>query len=157
MATLLQKYSQILATMESQAAENAFPVEKLLEAQEIKFRITVLESCQFFCKTAPVTTNTNVLSYHYQVVGAYLRSMVQDHKFGIPATPELRQKRQTAESSLQQILQSCQKQFSSFQPTMPDLYKKNISILVNTVLPAWIQYRDTYIDIKKLLSGGNEK
>lgn len=157
MATLLQKYSQLMEMMEKQAAESAFPLQSLLEAQEIQYRIMVLKSCQFFCKTAPVTAKVDMLSYHYQVVDAFLRTMLTDHKFGVPSSPELKQKRQTAMESLQQVLQNGQKKFSSFRPATPELYKKNVSDLINTVLPAWIQYRDAYIDIKKLLSGGNEK
>ena len=88
------------------------------------------------------------LVYHYQIVDAYLCSLLSEHKVGFPANDELKAKRKAASDSLTQIVQNCRKSFSSFKPTSPELYKQSVNKLVNTVLPAWVQYRNTYINLK---------
>lgn len=54
------------------------PLDKVLVYQEILYRIDVLESCQLFVKTAPVTTDTKVLAYHYQMWDVYIYHMYLD-------------------------------------------------------------------------------
>jgi hypothetical protein len=148
MATLLQKYNQTKSAMLSQIAENSFPPDQLLVYQELSYRICVLETCQSFCKTAPVTLDTKVMSYHYRVADAYIQCMMTDHKFGQPADKDGKAKRETAAANLNNIVKDSRKRFSSFSPATQDQYKKSISDLMGTVLPAWMQYRNTYINIE---------
>lgn len=147
MATILNKYLQVRDSMQEKIKQGALPCDQILVYQEILYRISVLETCQAFCKTAPVTMDAKQLSYHYKIVDAYLTSLISDHKFGMPADEALKAKRKTASASLQEIIQSCRKSFSSFKPVTNDLYRTNISALVNTVLPVWVQYRDAYIQL----------
>ena len=148
MATILEQYLQLKSATGEQMASGTLPCDKVFTYQEILYRISVLESCQAFCKTAPITTDTKVLCYHYQIVDGYLCSLLSEHKVGFPANDELKAKRKAASDSLTQIVQNCRKSFSSFKPTSPELYKQSVNKLVNTVLPAWVQYRNTYINLK---------
>ena len=75
--------------------------------------------------------------------------MLTDHKFGQPADEKQKQVRETAANSLLQVVNNCRKQFSSFKPTTAELYKQSINTLITTVLPAWVQYRETYISLKE--------
>ena len=55
---------------------------------------------------------------------------------------------QTAEESLQKVVRENRRQFSSFKANTPEQYKGAICKLVNTFLPIWLQYRETYIHIQ---------
>ena len=82
MATILEQYLQLKSATGEQMASGTLPCDKVFTYQEILYRISVLESCQAFCKTAPITTDTKVLCYHYQIVDAYLCSLLSEHKVG---------------------------------------------------------------------------
>lgn len=149
MATILEQYLQLKSDTRDEMKSCTLPCAKLLTYQEILYRISVLETCQAFCKTAPVTDDTRFLGYHYQIVDAYFCSLLSEHKIGWPVYDQLlKEKRKAASDSLAQIVQNCRKNFSSFKPTSPELYKQSVTKLINTVLPAWIQYRETYISLK---------
>ena len=98
-----------------------------------------------FVKTAPVTTSIGMLGYHYQVVEAFFGNLVQERQIGMPADEHLRNQRGTALGNLQTVFKSFQKQFKSFQPDKPEAYRGAITKMINTILPAWLQYRYTYI------------
>lgn len=149
MATLLERYVQIKNSFAQKMAEGTLPVEKTLEYQETLYRINVLETCQLFCKTAPVTMDTKVLSLHYQLVEAVMYCMITDHKIGSQPSDELKVKRETAKNSLKQVIYGFQKQFSSFKPVTVELYSTSISNMIAAIIPAWIQYRDTYTNLKE--------
>lgn len=59
----------------------------------------------------------------------------------------VRKRGKTAFSALERVIQDTRKRFSSFVPGTQDQYKKSIIQLVNTILPVWLQYRNTYIEI----------
>lgn len=149
MATLLEKYINLQMEFAEKVTNGVLPLDKVLVYQEILYRIDVLESCQLFVKTAPVTTDTKVLAYHYQMWDAYIYHMLTDHRFGQPADEKRKKARETAANSLSQVVNSCRKQFSSFKPATAELYRQSINALITTVLPAWIQYRETYISLKE--------
>jgi hypothetical protein len=146
MATLLEQYLKKQADYNSQMAENSFPPDEAIVMQELNYRICILETFRSFCRTAPLTTDVKVLGYHYQLVNAYVRFLLNERKFG-PKTDEAGQKkRETAYVSLERVVQNGAKQFSSFTASSQDQYKKTISGMINTILPVWIQYRNTYIN-----------
>ena len=100
MATLLEKYTDLRTGLVEKVMNGVLPLDKVLVYQEILYRIDVLESCQLFVKTAPVTTDTKVLAYHYQMWDVYIYHMLTDHKFGQPADEKQKQVRETAANSL---------------------------------------------------------
>ena len=103
MATLLEKYTDLRTGLVEKVMNGVLPLDKVLVYQEILYRIDVLESCQLFVKTAPVTTDTKVLAYHYQMWDVYIYHMLTDHKFGQPADEKQKQVRETAANSLLQV------------------------------------------------------
>ena len=98
-----------------------------------------------FVKTAPVTSDMKVMSFHYQVVEALFTCLVQERQFGVPANDALKKQRDTALQNLQTVVNSFRKQFQSFKPATPEAYCAAVTKMVNTILPAWLQYRFTYI------------
>lgn len=147
MATILEQYREKQNNIRAQIAENSLPPEDLLVMQELNYRICVLETFQSFCKSAPVTTDTKVMGYHFQLVDAYVRFVLGERKFGPKTDSDGQKKRETAYTSFERVVQDGRKRFSSFKAGNQEQYKSAISTFVNTVLPMWMQYRNTYINI----------
>ncbi|MBQ7768082.1 MAG: hypothetical protein IJ403_04290 [Oscillospiraceae bacterium] len=145
MATTLEQYNQMKQQLTAKIADGTMTVDQLLGYQELLYRISVLESCMNFVKTAPVTNDMKVMSYHYQVVEALFTCLLQERQFGIPADDVVRKQRATALENLQTVVNSFRKQFQSFKPAAPEAYRAAVTKMVNTILPAWLQYRFTYI------------
>ena len=145
MATTLEQYNQMKQQLSAKITDGTMTGDQLLGYQELLYRISVLESCMNFVKTAPVTNDMKVMSFHYQVVEALFTCLIQERQFGVPANDALKKQRDTALSNLQTVVNSFRKQFQSFKPTNPESYRAAITKMVNTILPAWLQYRHTFI------------
>ena len=147
MATILDKYRERRSVIRSQISENSLPPEGLLEMQELNYRICVLETFQGFCKAAPITMDTQVMGYHFQLVDAYVRFILTERKFGPKTDAEGKKKQETALTSFEGIVRDGRKRFSSFAASTQEQYKSCISQYINTILPVWMQYRNTYNNI----------
>ena len=145
MATTLEQYYQTKQQLNAKIASGEMTMDQLLGYQELLYRISVLESCMNFVKTAPVTDDTKAMCFHYQVVEALAASLLTERQYGIPADEKLRNQRATAQGNLQTVVNSFRKQFQSFKPTNPESYRAAITKMINTILPAWLQYRQTFI------------
>ena len=147
MATILNQYLALQTNIYEKVAENSLPFDELLQPQELNHRIGVLETFQILAKTAPLSTDTKVLRQHYQIVDVCIRYLLMDHKFGPALDENGKKKRDTANKALEDIIRDNQKRFSSFKAETQDHYKRCIANCINTVLPMWLQFRDTYIKI----------
>ena len=147
MSNLLDQYLKKQQELSLQIKADSLPQESLIVFQELNYRICVLETFKTFCKTAPVTTDTNVMVYHYQIVDAYIRFLGAERKFGLKADAEGQAKRETAAAALERVIQDGRKRFASFKADTQDQYRDCIGSLISTVLPVWVQYRNTYINI----------
>ena len=145
MATTLEQYYQTKQQLTAKIENGSLTTDQLLGYQELLYRISVLESCMNFVKTAPVTTDLKAMSFHYQVVDALFTCLTMERQFGIPADEVLKKQRATALSNLQTVVNSFRKQFQSFKPATPEAYRAAVGKMINTILPAWLQYRYTYI------------
>lgn len=108
----------------------------------------VIDTFQIICKTAPVSNDGKTLAFHYQLVDSYIQLLLGERKFGSRADEAGMKRRQTAEESLLRVVRENRRQFSSFKVSTPDQYKGAVCKLVNTFLPIWLQYRETYIHIQ---------
>ena len=79
---------------------------------------------------------------------AYIQLLLGERKFGSRTDDAGMKRRQTAEESLQRVVKDNRKQFASFKASAPEQYKGAICKLVNTFLPIWMQYRETYTHIQ---------
>lgn len=145
MATTLEQYYQTKQQLNAKIAEGKFTNDQLLGYQELMYRISVLESCMMFLKTAPVSTDTSILGFHYKVVDALFTCMLQERQFGLPADEKVKKQRATALENLHLVINSFRRPFQSFAPNTPEVYRETISKMITTVLPVWLQYRYTYI------------
>lgn len=148
MATILTQLMQKQAEFKEQIAENSLPPDELLAVQEVNYRISVLETFQALVKTAPISSDIKVLVHHYNVFDVSLRYLLKDHKIGTLTDENGKKRRETAEKAVADIINANQKKFTSFIAETQDQYKKCISDCANTVLPMWLQFRDTYVQIK---------
>ena len=78
MATLLDRYRTKKEALSSQIAANSLPLEDNFVMQELNYRISVLETLQSFCKTSPVTIETKVIAFHFQLVDRYLHFLLDE-------------------------------------------------------------------------------
>ena len=147
MATILEQYIEKQERIRAKIAEGSLPPEELLVMQELYYRICVLETFQSFCKSAPVTMDTKVMGYHFQMVDAYVRFTITERRFGPKTDGEGQRRRQTALYSFECVVYDGRKRFSSFKAETQEQYKKSISQYIHTILPVWMQYRDTYINL----------
>lgn len=147
MATILDRYREKQNEIRSKVAENSLMLEELLTMQELNYRICVLETFQTFCKSAPITMDTKAMGYHFQMVNAYVKFVLNERRFGPKTDADGQKKRETALASFERVVQDGKKRFTSFSAGTNEQYKKSISQYVNTILPVWMQYRNTYINL----------
>lgn len=147
MATILDQYREKQNEIRSKVAENSLMLEELLTMQELNYRICVLETFQTFCKSAPITMDTKAMGYHFQMVNAYVKFVLNERRFGPKTDADGQKKRETALASFECVVQDGKKRFTSFSAGTNEQYKKSISQYVNTILPVWMQYRNTYINL----------
>ncbi|MPM14747.1 hypothetical protein SDC9_61111 [bioreactor metagenome] len=154
MATVLENYWSIRAEIESRMEKEPATATMVWWFGELAYRIGVLETCQMFCRSAPSSTDVKTLLGHYQMVDAYIQCMTQERRYGPNRGPDTQKERDAAQVNLERVVQDYRGRFSSFAPTAPDYYAKEIGRVVNTILPAWLQFRDAFIPIKKTKKGG---
>jgi hypothetical protein len=97
-----------------------------------------------------ITTDMRALCAHYLMLDAFVHHTAAERPFGKPADETEQKNRETAQNNLQKIIEAYKKRFSSFRPTTAELYGKEVGNLVQTVLVAWIQRRNCYVDISKI-------
>jgi len=150
MATMLETYQAQKGSFDN-SIQIALPgPEQIWRQQEVLYRIEVLETCQMFVKTAPNSVDVSLLVAHYQMVDAYVQNLTLERKYGVNSGDEMKKQRDTAYGSLNQVIEGYRKSFGSFSPgNDAGCYRKAIARVIQTVLPVWIQYRQTYTEIKK--------
>lgn len=147
MATILEQYYELGKKLQMSIDAKQFNNKDLPLVQELNYRIDVLKVFEIFCKTAPVTTNLAEIAYHYQMVNAHLCGLLTERRFG-PKKNEEGQKRQRASyDALESVITEGKKRFSSAKVNTSEQYKQDISQVIRTVLPAWVQYRNSFVEI----------
>ena len=101
MATWLNDYKAYKEALSHEFEGGAVAIGKVLQYQELLYRIDVLETCQMLCKTAPVTMDMKSLVAHYQLVDAYVQSLSKERRIGIPPDEKLKASRQTSAAALE--------------------------------------------------------
>jgi hypothetical protein len=150
MATMLESYIAQKNGFDAGVQVSMPGPGDILRQQELLYRVEVLEACQIFVKTAPRGADTNELCWHYQIVDAYLHNLALERRLGAAADERLLKQRDSAHGNLLRVIQDYRKRFGSFTPgSDSDAYQKAIKNVIQTVLPVWIQYRQTFTEIPK--------
>lgn len=143
--TMLEKYQVTFAEIAKQ--ESPMTLEQAWTFQELLYRIEVLQICQMFTVVAPVGNDMRAMLTHYQMVDGYFENLKCERRNGLAASEEEQKQRDTVHQNRCRIVNDYRKRFSSFTPGNPEQYKKEIGKAITTFLPAWIQTRNTYINI----------
>lgn len=143
--TMLEKYQLAFADITKQ--ESPMTHEQSWTFQELLYRMEVLQVCQMFTVVAPVGNDMRAMLTHYQMVDGYFENLKCERRNGLAASEDEQKQRDTAHQSLCRIVTDYRKRFGSFTPGSPDQYKNEIGKAITTFLPAWIQTRNTYIEI----------
>jgi len=147
--TLLERYWKIRMDFMDAHKESMPSPSQLWSLQEIMYRIEVLEVFQQFAIAAPLSADMNVLFTHYKVVDAYVENLKKERDFpSAPPESDIQKQRQTALNSFISVAADYRKRYASYNPQSPEQYSKDIGRTIATVLPAWVQYRNTINEIK---------
>ena len=149
--TMLEKLKTQRDILLSKLNEGAPTSKHLWLYQELLYRIEVFEVCQMFHRTAPCTTDTKILCGHYKMLDAYIHHLSLERQYGKPADDIQKQHRQAALGNLQRVIADYQKRFQSFRPTTAELYGTEIGKIIQNVLVVWIQHRNCYVDVNKIV------
>ncbi|MCL2343223.1 MAG: hypothetical protein FWC62_04915 [Firmicutes bacterium] len=109
-----------------------------------------------FHRSAPQTTDPKALCGHYRMMDAYIHHLSAERQYGKPADDIQKQNRQTALGNLQKVIADYQKRFASFRPTTAELYGTEVGAVIQSVLIVWVQHRNCYVDINRILEGGSK-
>lgn len=148
MATVLEQYQQKSEDYHSQISADSFPLDELMNLQEMNYRMCVLETFQSMLRVTPITTDLQVIVKHFQVVYFYMELLLKERKFGPKMDEAQKQKRDTALASLEAVVHDGKERFMSFTAPSVISYKQSIGKYCNAVLPMWMQYRETYISLQ---------
>ena len=149
--TIKQIYTELYETYHQQVEEGELPLKKLLEYQELKYRIFVLDTIQAFEMNIPLTEDKKDIQRHYYVVSKFIRSLLTEHKYGTKTDEAGVKVRETAEKALQKVVADGERRFKSLAIQFQQYYK-SICDYFQAVLIVWTQYRESYIKIE----GGNK-
>lgn len=150
MATMLENYTACKISFEGEMQTSMPGPAQIWQQQELLYRISVLEACQMFARTAPRSADAKDLHWHYQMLDAYFQNLSTERRYGLGANDEVQKRREAAYGNLLNVIADYRKRFGSFAPGGDtECYRKTIAGVIQTVLPVWIQYRQTYIEINK--------
>ena len=80
--TIMQLYTELYEEYQRQVEETELPLKKLLEYQELKYRIFVIDTFRSFERIIPLTDDKKEIQRHYYVVSKFIRSLLTEHKYG---------------------------------------------------------------------------
>jgi len=121
---------------------------QLWNYQELLYRIEVFEVFKQFKNAVPYSDDKNVLLPHYKLINYFIENLKTDRAYPPAPNDDRKKQRETAHASLCSVIEDYIKRFSNYIPKSPEQYEKDIERIINTVLPAWIQYRNTINEIK---------
>ena len=148
MASLLSQYREMRDQYNAQLKENCLPPDSWMDLQELIYRISVLEGFSAYLKTAPVTTETKVMGYHFNMVDYFIGTICSERKFTKVKSDEADKKRKTAQEMYVTVVTQGKKEFQSFKANSDQHYKNSMSKYIETVLCAWVQLRNTFVNIE---------
>lgn len=140
MATVLEKYYGLQHELEKRMAQPPVNASHVWYYGEIVYRISVLQNCQMYLCSAPITTEIATLLGHYQMLDAFVQCLALERRYGPDRGPDTQKERDAAQANLSRVINDYRKRFSGFNPTSAQSYQKEVSKVITTLLAAWLQY-----------------
>lgn len=157
MATVLENYGLEKLEMLQRMEQERITSDILWRYGELVYRISVLETCQAYCKSAPVCTNMQALMHHYQMLDAYIQNLAWERSYGPNRGQDTEKEREAAKMNLGRVIQDYRTRFSRFAPAADTAYGQEIGKVVNTLMPVWLQFRETFVPLRKEKADGNRR
>ena len=148
MATVLSNYQSLRGQVEERMRAVDITSEMLWWYGEPIYRIGVLETLQAYNNAAPPVMDLAPLQGHYRMLDAYIQRLTLDRRYGPDRGLDTQKEREAASQSLDRVVQDYRKRFSSFKPTTTESYWSEVSRVIRTGLPAWLQVRDSFVPLK---------
>ena len=151
---LIEQYQKSGQLLEEQLLGGECPVKKVMDVQELKYRISVLSTMRTFENSAPIGGEIKDVKYHFCVLTKFVGFLIAERRTGRKVDEAGQKKRETALEVLENIFESKKEEFeeSDFEEKAGS-YAKFVQGFLCTIVPAWAQYRDTYVDVSKLPVG----
>lgn len=157
MATVLRNYQDLRGKVETRMRNEDITAPMLWWYGELVYRIGVLETLQAYNNFAPPVMEIPTLASHYQMLDAYIQSLTLDRRYGPDRGPDTQKERDAASQSLERIVGDYRKRFASFAPKTTESYWEEVTRVIRSVLPAWLQVRDTYVPLKTVPKENGEE
>ena len=134
--------------------EGECSVKKVVEVQELKYRISVLSTLRTFECSAPIDGTLEDIRFHFRTLTKYIGFLIAERKMGKKTDEAGQKKRETVLEVLENIVESKKEEFEECDfEEKAGAYAKFVNAVIGTVISAWVQYRDAYIDVSKLPVG----
>jgi len=148
--TLYEKYIAVKQNFLEKHKETMTSPAELWNYQELLYRIEVFEFLRLYRNAAPLSSEMKILGNHYMILDAYMENLKIERTLPAASNPDKQKQRETAFASFNSVIDDYRKRYSSYSPQSPEQYHKDIGATIGTVLPAWVQYRNTINEIKLL-------
>ena len=80
MATVLENYYGFRQQLLQRMSQQQITAGDLWLYGEILYRIGVLETCQMYLRSAPITNEMSFLVGHYQMLDAYVQNLARERR-----------------------------------------------------------------------------
>ena len=152
---LIEQYQMSGKLLEEQLLGGECSVKKVVEVQELKYRISVLSTMRTFEGSAPIDGTADDIKFHFRILSKFLAFLIEERKMGKKTDEVGKKKRETAQGVLEDIFESKKAEFEEQDfEEHPAAYMKFVRSVLASVIPAWAQLRDAYVDVSKLPVGG---
>ena len=151
---LIEQYQKSGKLLEEQLLGGECSLKKVVDVQELKYRISVLSTMRTFENSAPIGGETEDINFHFRILTKFVGLLIAERRTGRKVDETGQKKRETALEVLENIFESKKEEFeeSDFEEKAGG-YAKFVQGFLCAIVPAWAQYRDMYVDVSKLPVG----
>lgn len=148
MATKLEEYWVLKDKFREQIEKNEMDINDLIYLCEINYRIEVIEEFQFFYKTTPAEMDEDKLAFHFNFIKIFINIISKEKRYAKVLDEAGEARKEAAKAYLINVIESGKEQLGKLSITSAEEYKNYMSSFCNTVLIAWLQMRETFIQIE---------
>lgn len=148
MATKLEEYQKIKDGFKEQIERAEMDINNLIYFCEINYRIEVLEEFQMFYRTTPVEMDEDKFSFHFQFAKMFINIILKEKRYGRILDEAGETRKEAAKNYLMNVIKSGEEHLNKLSICSAQEYKKYMSDYCNTVLIAWLQMRESFIQIE---------
>lgn len=141
--SMLSKYKELHKDLISVP----WPAGNISKAQEVHYRIYVLEEFRMFSQTLQSLSSDEDVKKHFSLFIWFL-SRIEKEFSSVSKIEEVQVRRNQAKGSLSDVIYDFRKRMLSLSRITAEEYAQIVNTEINAVIPAWIVYRDTLTEIK---------